>query len=93
MLGNTRGVKLYAPHHKGGILLFNVRDIPADDVGTMLSERGFCLRTGYHCAPLAHKAIGTDEGGAVRASFSIFNTASEVDALCKELKDISSGNF
>ena len=93
MLGNTRGVKLYAPHHKGGILLFNVRDIPADDVGTMLSERGFCLRTGYHCAPLAHKAIGTGEGGALRASFSIFNTVSEVDALCREVKAIGEGNF
>jgi selenocysteine lyase/cysteine desulfurase len=59
----------------------------------MLSERGFCLRTGYHCAPLAHKAIGTGEGGALRASFSIFNTANEVDALCREVKAIVEGNF
>ncbi len=91
MLGSISGVKLYAPQHKGGILLFNVGDMSADDAGRILSEHGFCLRTGYHCAPLAHTALGTGEGGAIRASFSIFNTAAEVDALYREVKSILQG--
>ena len=58
-------------------------------IGSFLSERGFCLRTGLHCAPLAHKALGTDNGGAVRLSFGLFNGADEIDALCEEIKNIA----
>lgn len=71
----------------GSILLFNARDIHADALGAELSRGGFCLRSGYHCAPLAHKALSTPEGGALRIGFGIFNTPSEVDVLCRYLKD------
>jgi len=73
---------------EGSVLLFNINGIPADDMGTLLSDRGFCLRTGYHCSPLAHKALGTAEGGAVRIGFGIFNTEKEVDSLCLAIRDI-----
>lgn len=72
----------------GSVLLFNARNIPADALGAELSKNGFCLRSGYHCAPLAHKALSTPEGGALRIGFGIFNTPSEVDALCHCLKSI-----
>lgn len=73
---------------EGSVLLFNINGIPADDVGALLSDRGFCLRTGYHCSPLAHKALETADGGAVRIGFGIFNTEKEVDSLCLAVRDI-----
>ena len=72
----------------GSVLLFSARDISADALGNALSERGFCLRSGYHCAPLAHKALNTPEGGALRLSFGIFNTQNEVDSLCRSVKEL-----
>ncbi len=72
----------------GSVLLFNIKDIPADALGHELSMRGFCLRSGYHCAPLAHRALGTPDGGALRLGFGIFNNQSEVDKLCSCLQDI-----
>lgn len=71
----------------GSVLLFNIKGIPADITGNALSDRGFCLRSGYHCAPLAHKALCTPEGGAVRIGFGIFNTREEVDSLCNCVQD------
>ncbi len=75
------GITVYASESAGGVLLFNIDGIDADEVGNMLSARGICVRTGYHCAPLAHKSIMTGEGGAIRASFSVFNTEGDVEAL------------
>ncbi len=85
---SIRGVTVY-DHNPGSVLLFNIDGIPADDVGDLLSEGGFCLRTGYHCSPLAHKALCTPEGGAVRAGFGIFNTEKEVDLLVDKVREIA----
>lgn len=73
----------------GSVLLFNVDGIPADDLGAYLSEKGICLRTGYHCSPLAHKALGTPEGGAARVGFGLFNSLTDVDRLCDALRPIT----
>ena len=83
------GVTVYAPQYAGPVLLWNIDGLSPDDVGRSLSERGFCLRTGYHCAPLAHRALGTSAGGAVRMSFSIFNREDEVDGLCSAVREIA----
>lgn len=88
-LSSIKGLTIY-DDTEGSVLLFNVNGIPADDVGELLSDRGFCLRTGYHCSPLAHKALGTADGGAVRIGFGIFNTEKEVDSLCLAIHDIVS---
>jgi cysteine desulfurase family protein len=72
----------------GGVLLFGIEGLSPDRVGELLSKKGFCLRTGYHCSALAHKALGT-QGGGVRASFGIFNTEAEVEMLCEEIKRIA----
>ncbi|MBE6008942.1 MAG: aminotransferase class V-fold PLP-dependent enzyme, partial [Lachnospiraceae bacterium] len=50
---------------------------------------GISIRSGGHCAPLMHEAIGTVETGAVRFSFSYFTTASEVKYAADALKDIA----
>ena len=86
-LSSISGVTIY-DDTPGGVLLFNLDGIPADDVGKMLSSLNICLRTGYHCAPLAHRALGTPEGGALRLGFGIFNTVRELDALYVALKQI-----
>ena len=88
-LSSIEGITIY-DRTPGSVLLFNLDTIPADELGSLLSQNGFCLRTGYHCSPLAHKALGTPDGGAVRIGFGIFNTLRDVDALYSKLKDISS---
>ena len=81
-------VALYAPHHTGNVLLFALQDISADRVGAFLNERGFCVRTGFHCAALAHATLGTPASGAVRVSPSLFNTPAQIDAFCDTLKEL-----
>ena len=81
-------VTLYAPHHKGGVLLFSLQDISADRVGAFLNQRGFCVRTGFHCAALAHATLGTPSSGAVRVSPSLFNTATQIDAFADILTEL-----
>lgn len=87
-LSAISGITVYDAGHKGAVLLWNIDGTDADTVGSELSRQGFCLRSGYHCAPLAHKALGTPQGGAVRMSFSLFNTQDEVDALCRTVREI-----
>ncbi len=88
-LSSIKDVNIYDRENSGSILLFNIKGMHPDDVSSLLSEQGFCLRSGYHCSPLAHKALLTPDGGAVRIGFGIFNTESEVDALCDAILNIS----
>ena len=69
----------------GSVLLFNLEGKSADSVGDALNGAGICVRSGYHCAALAHKTLATPPGGAVRVSFGIYNTVSDVDALVNAL--------
>lgn len=82
-------VTVYAPRWEGSVLLFNIGGIDADDVGGYLGERGICVRSGYQCAGLAHKALGTVDGGGVRIGFGIFNTENDVDRLICEIKSLA----
>ncbi|MCM1165760.1 MAG: aminotransferase class V-fold PLP-dependent enzyme [Lachnospiraceae bacterium] len=76
-----RNSGLYAP-----VVSFNIRDMPSTEGAAMLSANGFAMRGGLHCAPLAHKKIGTINGGTIRFSPSAFNTAREVDMLLRTLE-------
>jgi selenocysteine lyase/cysteine desulfurase len=87
-LGSIKGVDVYAPWYDGSILLFNVRGIGSEVVASQLDRRGICVRGGYHCAGLAHKTLGTPEGGAVRVSVGTFNKLSEADTFARELLSI-----
>ena len=91
-LNSCDKIKIYDRDHSGSIFLFNVPGVPSNRVGEMLADRGICVRAGYHCAALAHDALMThldNCGGAVRVSFSVFNTADEVDVLAKEILNIA----
>lgn len=87
-LGNIRKVDVYAPWYDGSILLFNVQGLNSETVATQLDRRGICVRGGYHCAGLAHRTLGTPEGGAVRVSVGMFNKPSEADTFIRELFSI-----
>ena len=85
-LSKIDGVKLYCPEYSGSVLLFSVREYDSERVCEYLADKNICVRGGYHCAALAHRAIGTTDRGAVRVSFGIFNSENDVDALCSALK-------
>jgi cysteine desulfurase/selenocysteine lyase len=65
--------------HKAAILSFNIRDIHPHDVGTILDYDGIAVRTGHHCAQPVMDRF--DVAATVRASFGLYNTREEVDAL------------
>lgn len=76
--------------NKTGTVLFNIRNKNSEKVCSLLSQKGICTRGGYHCASIAHKALGTAvDGGGVRASFSHFNSGADVKALTDALYEIS----
>ena len=87
------GVKVYAPRHSGSVLSFNIGSLSSDKVASLLSERGVCVRGGFHCNPMAHSVLGSDEHGSVRASFSPFNTADDVFTLAEEVRAIARGKY
>ena len=70
---------VYAP-----VVSFRCGSELPEDTARRLADAGFCLRAGLHCAPLAHRAIGTPEG-TVRFAPSAMNTAAEVDLLLNVL--------
>ncbi len=71
------------------IVLFNVKNVPSQEVANALSKMGFMLRGGLHCAFLAHKTVGTLPNGAVRFSPSVFNSQKETDLLANAVKKIA----
>lgn len=72
-----------------GTVAFNIGGLDSTDVCDMLN--GFAVRGGYHCAPLMHKALGTEKTGAVRASFGLFNTRSHAEKLIDAVYSLSRG--
>ena len=82
-------VKLYIPECEGATLLFNIDGMESERVGAELDSRGICVRSGYHCSALGHKTLGTDNGGAVRVSFGVFNNLNDIDRLCESVKEIA----
>lgn len=69
------------------IVSFNVKGIPSERTAALLSDKGFCLRAGYHCAALAHATLGT-KGGTVRFAPSFFNTEAEAVRLAAHVKNV-----
>ena len=85
------GITSYTePENAYGVVAFNIKDIDSSEIASLLSEKyDICVRGGYHCAPMKHKALGTLSQGAVRVSISYFNTFSEIQRLVSVIKHIS----
>jgi len=91
-LEKEEGIILYTPMPKEDsfvpVLVFNIEGKASGQTASLLNEKGVAVRAGLHCAPLAHKALGTLDVGAVRVCPSVFNTVSEMDYVAKILKSI-----
>ncbi len=68
------------------------RNSLSDAETTGSAGQGICVRPGFHCAALAHRTLGTPEGGAVRASFGWFNTEADAEALVSRVRTIVENN-
>lgn len=84
-LYGDRRFRIYGERSPSSVMLINKRGREPSEVGRYLNERGICIRSGLHCAPLAHKTVGTGDSGGIRISFGVFNTLKEVDILCDAL--------
>ncbi|KXI15003.1 cysteine desulfurase, SufS subfamily [Corynebacterium sp. CMW7794] len=76
------GLRIYGPttpENRGSAVSFSVEGIHPHDLGQVLDDQGVCVRTGHHCAWPVHRAL--DAQSTTRASFYLYNTREEVDAL------------
>ena len=82
------GMRIFGEaEHKGGVISFLVGDIHHFDMGTLLDRLGIAVRTGHHCAEPLMRRLGIE--GTVRASFGLYNTKEEVDALVAGIERVS----
>ncbi|MDR0961762.1 MAG: cysteine desulfurase [Mediterranea sp.] len=72
---------------KGSVISFLVGNIHHFDMGTLLDRLGIAVRTGHHCAQPLMQRLGIE--GTVRASFGLYNTLEEVDALAEGIQKVS----
>lgn len=74
---------------RAGIVSISSKKLSSDIISKLLAEKyDISTRAGAHCAPLAHKALGTEKDGIVRFSFSYFNEKEEIDQTIAALKEI-----
>ncbi|MBE6053221.1 MAG: aminotransferase class V-fold PLP-dependent enzyme [Clostridium sartagoforme] len=81
-------IKVYGStslENRVSLLSFNVEGIDASVVGEELNDAKIAVRTGYHCASLIHKVIGTEYMGTVRVSPGCFNTSKDIDEFIKNI--------
>jgi cysteine desulfurase family protein len=87
------GITIYGPvkwANRIGVVSFNLEGLTSSEVASRLNDTyGICVRSGLHCAPLAHRTLDTLENGAVRASLSYMNTVEDVDYLLESLKKLT----
>jgi len=86
-LGEIEGMHIYGPsEHHDAVISFQVGNIHHLDMGTLLDRLGIAVRTGHHCAEPLMRRMGIE--GTCRASFALYNTRAEVDALTEAIKRI-----
>ena len=73
--------------HKSSVISFLVGNIHHFDMGTLLDRLGIAVRTGHHCAQPLMQRLGIE--GTVRASFAVYNTKEEIDALVAGVERVS----
>ena len=86
-LAEVQGLRVYGPaelEHRGGVLSFTLGSIHPHDVAQVLDEEGIAVRAGHHCTMPLHRRLGVQ--ATTRASFSVYSTADEVDALVAGLE-------
>lgn len=87
-LKTIEGIRLFGEaEHQDAVVSFLVRDIHHLDMGTLLDRLGIAVRTGHHCAQPLMTHLGI--AGTVRASFALYNTKAEIDALVAGIRRVS----
>ena len=89
-LQTIEGIRIYGPQcsmDKDAVVSFNIGDIHHLDIGTLLDRLGIAVRTGHHCAQPLMDRLGIS--GTVRASFALYNTKEEVDALVAGIRRVA----
>jgi len=85
-------IEIYGPKNaekQVGVVSINVADYAPEEIGYTLDETyGIMVRTGLHCAPCAHRTIGTIERGTLRIGLGYFNTEEEIDCFAQSIKSI-----
>jgi cysteine desulfurase/selenocysteine lyase len=85
-LDEVKGLRLYGPEElerRGGVLSFTLGEVHPHDVAQVLDEEGIAVRAGHHCTMPLHRRLGVQ--ATTRASFSVYSTTEEVDALAAGL--------
>ena len=88
-LASHRRVQLYTdepqPSDYVPLVSFNMKDTDSETAAQALNRQGIAVRAGWHCAPLAHRKMGTEDIGAIRISPSFFTKPSDIDRLLQIL--------
>jgi len=86
-LGSIRGLRFIGTaRHKAAVVGFTLEGVHPHDVGTILDQEGVAVRAGHHCAQPLMERFGVP--ATVRASFALYNTRAEVDALARALHQV-----
>ncbi len=89
-LNTIDGVATFSLPNPAGIVAFSLENITSQELADVLNhDYDIAVRGGLHCAPLAHKLLGTLERGLVRASLAVQNSQREIDYFIKTVKQIS----
>jgi selenocysteine lyase/cysteine desulfurase len=95
-LRDIDGVILYGPQdskRQTAVVSFNIEEMDCGGVSMLLDQKyGILCRSGLHCAPLAHRTLGTLKSGACRISAGIYNTKEEIDKLVRAVYEIARSN-
>jgi len=81
---NDKHIRIYGPGNRAGVISFNLGDMHAHDVSTVLDQQNVCVRSGHHCAQPLMERLGVP--ATVRISFAAYNTKEDVDAFLTALQ-------
>lgn len=90
-LGRSKSLDVFysrVPGIQTGVLSFRHKERDCEELGEHLAVRGIAVRTGLHCAPLAHETAGTLETGTIRVSVSAFTKERDIYWLLREIREM-----
>ena len=88
-LSRIKGIHIYGPidsRKRGGVISFNIGKIHSHDVASILDNEGVAIRSGHHCAQVMMQKL--DVPSTSRASFYVYNSTDDIEALCKALRKV-----